>query len=242
MSRRPAIAQPEDQAQQRAGLFHRDDRRPMQTGCWRRHCRSCSSTARPPPVRCASPRWRCQRSGDADPERRQPRAGDRKAALSRPESGRFWTQSRPHRRWPPARWPRSTLRRPWPIWPRRRTGASPMVDDSRAFQIDRRAASGGGARAAAAGRQPFVANDCALTDRRHAGDLAADRAEHGGQIHLPAAERADRAAGAGGQLSCRRPAPGSAWSASCSAGSARRTTWRGGGRPSWSRWSRRRRS
>ena len=76
----------------------------------------------------------------------------------------------------------------------------PVVDDSRAFEVEggrhpvveRALRRQGGA--------PFVANDCALTDGRDAGDLAADRAEHGRQIDLPAPERADRAAGAGGQL------------------------------------------
>ena len=81
--------------------------------------------------------------------------------------------------------------------------------------------------------------------RRRAGRAAAvadHRAEHGRQVDLPAAERADRDPGADGRRSCRRPRRGSASSTSCSAGSARPTTWRAGARPSWSRWSRRRRS
>ena len=42
----------------------------------------------------------------------------------------------------------------WPSWRRRRTGCEPVVDDSRAFGVDGRAAPGGGAGAAAAGRAP----------------------------------------------------------------------------------------
>ena len=44
----------------------------------------------------------------------------------------------------------------------------------------------------------FVANDCTLS--RGLAAVARHRAEHGGQIHLPAPERRHRGAGAGGQL------------------------------------------
>ena len=89
--------------------------------------------------------------------------------------------------------------------------------------------------------QPFIANACDLspgpgTEIR--ADLADHRPEHGRQIDLPAAERADRAAGADRQLTCRRRARGSAWSTGCSRASAPPTIWRAGARPSWSRWSR----
>ncbi len=68
--------------------------------------------------------------------------------------------------------------------------------------------------------------------------VADRRAQHGRQVDLPAPERADRAAGAGGRLRAGRAAQRSAWSTGCSAASARRTTSRAAARPSWSRWSR----
>jgi hypothetical protein len=80
----------------------------------------------------------------------------------------------------------------------------------------------------------FVANDCTWA-RPTA--VAGGRPQHGRQIDLPAPERADRAAGAGGPM-CPRKAPRWAWSIACSAASAPATTWRAGARPSWSKWSR----
>ena len=106
--------------------------------------------------------------------------------------------------------------------------------------------------AIAAGRHPvveqalrrqgtaFVANDCALGGGEP--PVAADRPQHGRQEHLPAPERADRGAWRRWAASCRRPRPGSASSTGCSAASGPPTTWRAAARPSWSRWSRRRRS
>ena len=102
------------------------------------------------------------RAGNAHPERRQPRAGDRKAALCRPEG-------------------RDSGRSPAPIGAAARALAE--IDLAAALGRSgrgrglvraagrrqprlpgrRRAASGGGTRAAPAGRRPFVANDCALT-------------------------------------------------------------------------------
>ena len=55
--------------------------------------------------------------------------------------------------------------------------------------------------------EPFVANDCNLSAQtRRRENLAADRPQHGGQVDVPAAERADRRAGADGLASCRRSA------------------------------------
>ncbi len=82
----------------------------------------------------------------------------------------------------------------------------------------------------------FVANDCALAERNRLWLVGGPNM--GGKIHLPAPERADRAAGAGGRLRARRIGAQSGWWTSCSAGSARRTIWRAGAPPSWSRWSR----
>ena len=73
-------------------------------------------------------------------------------------------------------------------------------------------------------------------------DLAAHRTEHGRQVDLPAPERADRDPRADGRLRAGALAPISASSTGCFRASARRTIWRAGARPSWSRWSRRRRS
>ena len=49
---------------------------------------------------------------------------------------------------------------------------------------------------------PFVANDCDLSARPH---LADDRPQHGGQVDVPAAERAHRRAGADGEFRSRAP-------------------------------------
>ncbi len=73
-------------------------------------------------------------------------------------------------------------------------------------------------------------------------NLAADRSQHGGQVDVPAPERADRRAGADGLASCRQSAPRSACSTGCSPASAPPTIWRAAARPSWSRWWRPRRS
>ncbi len=72
--------------------------------------------------------------------------------------------------------------------------------------------------------------------------VAADRPQHGGQVDLPAPERADRRDGPGRLLRAGQGSRPSASSTACSAGSAPPTIWRAGARPSWSRWSRRRRS
>src|SRR6476469_1480810 len=92
--------------------------------------------------------------------------------------------------------------------------ARPQVDDSHAFVVEggrhpvvEQALSHDGA--------PFVANDCDLSPPQNfeAGHLAAHRPEHGGQIDVPAAERADRNSRADGQLragearACRRRRP-----------------------------------
>ena len=93
--------------------------------------------------------------------------------------------------------------------------------------------------------EPFVANDCDLSPqggRQARRDLAADRPEHGRQIDLPAPERADRHPGPDRLLRAGGIAPISASSTGCSAASAPPTTWRAAARPSWSRWSRPRRS
>ena len=62
--------------------------------------------------------------------------------------------------------------------------------------------------ALAADGGPFVANDCDLSPLPRAGrrpHLAAHRPEHGGQVDVPAPERADRDPGADGQLRAGAP-------------------------------------
>ena len=85
---------------------------------------------------------------------------------------------------------------------------------------------------------PFVANDCDLSPP-HAGatrpHLPADWAEHGGQVHLPAPERASLPSLRRWAASSPR-APRSAPSIGCSPASGQPTTSRVGVRPSWSRW------
>ena len=83
----------------------------------------------------------------------------------------------------------------------------PEVDGSLDF-IDRGRPPSGGRAGARRRRRPFVANDCDLSPpaagarRPH---LAAHRAEHGGQVDLPAPERADRDPRADGQLRAGAP-------------------------------------
>ncbi len=106
-----------------------------------------------------------------------------------------------------------------------------------------RASSGGRAGLARAGRRAIHRQRLrACGWRRGRRHLAADRPEHGGQIDLPPAERADRDAGADGQFRAGEIRPYRARHRSSSAASARRTISRAAARPSWSRWSKPRRS
>ena len=61
MSTQTGMQQPEDQAQQRAGLFHRNDGDPCREDAVAAADRDRSSTARPRPTRCGSPLCRCRR-------------------------------------------------------------------------------------------------------------------------------------------------------------------------------------
>ena len=81
----------------------------------------------------------------------------------------------------------------------------PLVDESTAFEIKagRHPVVEAALRAQQAGG--FVANDCDLGDGAAA--LAGDRPQHGGQIDLPAPERADRRAGPDGRLRARAGRP-----------------------------------
>ena len=120
-------------------------------------------------------------------------------------------------------------------------GAARRSTTSTGFRDQRRAPSDGRGGAAARGSGGgFVANDCDLG--RGPAALARHRPQHGRQEHVPAAERADRDPGADGLLRAGRARRRSASSTACSAGSAPPTIWRAAARPSWSRWSRPRRS
>ena len=116
----------------------------------------------------------------------------------------------------------------------------PALADEHGLHDRRRPPSGGRGGAAAPGRLGLRAQR--LRARRRAAAVAADRPQHGRQVDLPAPERADRGDGAGRLLRAGRQAHASASSTACSAASARPTIWRAAARPSWSRWSRRRRS
>ena len=116
----------------------------------------------------------------------------------------------------------------------------PVLSEEPAFAI-----SGGRhpvveAALAASGRHGLRAQR--LRPRARAPAVAADRPQHGRQVDLPAPERPDRRDGPGRLLRAGAGRPPSASSTACSAASARPTTWRAAARPSWSRWSRRRRS
>ena len=198
------------------------------------------------------------RAGAEDRQRGGPGARDRARRSSTSSPGRSPRRSRRSAR-RRGRWPRSTSRPRWPSSPRREDYVRPKVDASLAFAIE------GGRhpvveQALKAEGQSFVGNDCDLgpAPPRGAGEppsaagdgagddarahLAADRPEHGGQIDLPPAERADRDPGAGGMLRAGASARISASSTPCSRASAPPTIWRAGAPPSWWRWWRRRRS
>ena len=93
--------------------------------------------------------------------------------------------------------------------------ARPQVDDSHAFVITAAAIRWSSRRFRATARpsSPMIATVAAAGHRRRT-HLADHRAQHGGQIHIPAAERLDCDPGADGQLRsgkarayrCRRPA------------------------------------
>ena len=139
------------------------------------------------------------------------------------------------------RWPRSMSRRRWPSSRSSERYCRPAVDDRLGFAIEggRHPVVEAALRGAATAAR-FVANDCALEPERRLWLLTGP--EHGRQEHLPAPERADRDPGADGLLRAGRERAASAWSTACSAASAPPTIWRAAARPSWSRWSRPRRS
>ncbi len=115
----------------------------------------------------------------------------------------------------------------------------PEVDDSTAFDI-----AGGRhpvveAALAAARSGPFVPNDCDLSGEKRVWLLTGPNMA-GKSTFLRQNALIAILAQIGSFVPARPPI--SALSTGCSAGSARPTIWRADGRPSWSRWSRRRRS
>ncbi len=120
----------------------------------------------------------------------------------------------------------------------------PQVDDSLAFAVKggRHPVVEQALRRAA--EAPFVANDC---------DLSPARNDRNGAIWLLTGPnmggkstflRQNALIAILAQMGCYVPAEAriSAWSTGCSPASAHPTIWRAGARPSWSKWSRRRRS
>ncbi len=107
----------------------------------------------------------------------------------------------------PMRWPCSTWRRRWPSSRPPALCAGPAVDDEQRFRIARRAPSGGRGRPGAAQPRRASSPTTATFARRQGPAVAGDRPQHGGQVHLPAPERADRDSGPDGQLRARRHRP-----------------------------------
>ena len=186
----------------------------------------------------APPSWPSSR-------RRIGRAADQALAieladLRRPASARRWRGGGRRRR-RPRRWPRSTWRRRWPSWPAGGATCGPRSSEDTAFTHRGRPPPGGRG-GAARGRADRLRAQRLRARRPARPAVAADRPQHGRQVDLPAPERADRRPGAGGLLRAGASGRASASSTGCSAASAPPTTWRAGARPSWSRWSRPRRS
>ena len=141
-------------------------------------------------------------------------------ALAAPVRWRRPTRSR--RR--PRRWPRSTSPPRWPSSPTRDGWTRPVVDDSARLRDRGRAPPGGRGGAAARRRSPSSPTTADLSARPSAAPAhrARHRPQHGRQVDLPAPERADRGAGAGGLLRAGARAPRSASSTGCSARRRRR--------------------
>ena len=204
---------------------------------FRRAARAISfAIARPSAARCAfrltnSPAWPA--ASRRPPNRRSPSNGICSTSLAREALGRRQRLCRisPTRSRCStcrfgvgrARGRQSAMRAP------RSTIASPSQSRADAIRWSKQ-------RSIAAQCRPFVPNDCDLSRDGGAEVVAGHRPQHGGQIDLPAPERADRDPGADGKLRARRAAPISASSTGCSAASARATIWRAGAPPSWSRW------
>ena len=122
----------------------------------------------------------------------------------------------------------SMWRRRWANWPSPRAMCGPRSTIAWRFKIARGRHPVVEAALQAANAGPFVPNDCDLSPNAKGRLVARHRPQHGGQIHLPAPERADRDPGPDGQSSCRRKRRISASSIGCSAASARATIWRAG--------------
>ena len=223
----------QDPPQQRDRLLHRGIGATMPASSGRS-----SSTARPWPAP-ALHHGRAGRARNQDRQRRRQGAGAGAAALrrSRRRGHGAAAPRSPRRR---RRWPRSIVAAALAELAAEGGCCRPPVDDGTAFEIS-------------GGRHPVV--EAALPRRARAAVSSpmtapwprqriwlAHRPQHGRQEHLPAPERADRDPGADRLLRAGAARRGSASSIACSAGSAPPTIWRAAARPSWSRWSRPRRS
>ena len=186
----------QDPAQQRAGLSHRGVAAPRREACGRRSTRA-SSTARPWPTRCAIHRsnWPSSKAGSPRPPTRR----WHELAIFEDLAARR-ARARPMiQRAPPTALARSTWPRASPNW-RRSSGYRPEVENDLASP-SRAAAIRWSRRRCAARGKGFVANDCDARGRGEGGRICArHRPQHGGQVDIPAPERADGRAGADGRI------------------------------------------
>ncbi len=236
LCRRDRRARAEGPAQQRARLFrrgHRAARRQAAGAAAQRHLHPPPDAGRPGALH----HHRAGRARSQDRQRRRPRAraraGDFRAARRRGDR-----RQRRRSRHAPRRSPASMSPARSRALAVERDYVRPEVDGSLDFVIE------GGRhpvveQALARDGTPFVANDCDLSppqETRGRPHLADHRPQHGGQVDLPAPERADRHPGADGLVRAGAKRRASAWSIGCSRASAPPTIWRAAARPSWSRW------
>ena len=179
-----------------------------------------------------------------DRRRRRPGAGDRARASSTTSPPRSSPRADADPRASPRRSPARRRRRPCRA--RRGRGLVPArwSTTALAFEIEggRHPVVEQALRARAASpSSPMTATSAPDGERRRP-HLAGHRPEHGRQVDLPAPERADRHPRPDRLLRAGDSARISASSTACSAASAPPTISRAAARPSWSRWSRPRRS
>ena len=185
-------------AQQRAGLFRRRDRaarRQADERAAERHLHPPPDPGRPGPLHHHGAR----RAGSQDRQRRRPRA--------QPRAGDIRAAARPRRS------PRATAikaaaealalldvsSRAGDARGRARAMCAPR-STARSTSSSRAAAMPWSSRRSAIRSSPTIATCRRRRARTSGAHLAAHRPEHGRQVHVPAPERADRRAGADGQL------------------------------------------
>ena len=168
-------------------------------------------------------------------EARRAGAGAGKSAVRRDDgagAGACASACRPS----PARWRCSMCRWRWRNWRWRRAMCGPRIDNGLGFKIARGRHPVVEAALAAEHARGFVPNDCDLSPNAKGRLVAGHRPQHGGQIHLPAPECADRHPGPDGKLRAGGQRPYRHCRPAVLAASARATIWRRAAPPSWSRW------